>query len=205
MNSENEIAGESSVALGKGGDSSTDDAVETSILRAGPDRAVAVFVNDADRFSGEFERVGSECSVHDALKSARRPDPQDAAAVFIQRQHHIVMETVLRIVNRGVSLEDAIQPAVERAHPQAAVAAVQRGHDEVARQSAAFAEVAAVESLNAFSGTDPQRTIGIGVHCPHLVAQQSLRGGEGDDCPQRDAAQTTCRPDPEVAVAILEE
>ena len=83
MKSENEIAGES-VALGEGGDGFTDDAVETSILSAGPDRAIAVFVNHSDRFSGEFDDVGSNRSVHDALKSVRRSDPQNAAAVFIQ-------------------------------------------------------------------------------------------------------------------------
>src|SRR5207253_6090327 len=123
MKSENEIARES-IALGEGGDGLTDDPVETSILSAGPDRAVAIFVNHADRFSGEFERVGRDCSVHDALQSARCSDPHVAAAVFIQRQNKIAIETVLRIVNRGVSLEHAIQSAVERAHPQAAVAGV---------------------------------------------------------------------------------
>src|SRR5712691_4218369 len=51
---------------------------------------------------------------------------------------------------------------------------------------------------------DPQRAVGISVHCPHFVGQQSLRGGEGDDFPLRDAAQTICRPDPEIAFAILE-
>src|SRR5438105_8270263 len=90
MKSENEIAGQS-VALGEGGDGFTDNAVETSILSAGPDRAIAVFVNHADRFPGEFERIGRQCPVHDALKSARHSDPQNAAAIFIQRQHKIAI------------------------------------------------------------------------------------------------------------------
>src|SRR6266566_6402525 len=103
MQSEYEVASEA-VALCEGSHGRTDDAIETSILSAGPDRAVAVFVNDADHFAGKFERVGRDCPVDDALKSARRSDPQSAAAVFIERKHQIAIETVLRIVNSGVSL-----------------------------------------------------------------------------------------------------
>ena len=64
----------------------TDDAIESSVLSAGPDRAVAVFVDHADHFAGEFVRVRRSVPLTMRCKSARGSDPQSAAAVFIERE-----------------------------------------------------------------------------------------------------------------------